>query len=198
MHLRYLIPLGALGTLLLTVLALQYAAQRTPTSTGDSGSLAVVRFPQPWTKANTSGSRTVLALPADYEIRKLVSGSTPERLFAVRSPDGSYSQNIYAVSLDGQLVVRPATTQEWDRGDPIQKQQRHILSKSDVNPPQVAVSFGGKQFVKSGKAWGVAVLSPNDDWLALFSHTSEDAPKRSFFSFIGGGEPSKGEVGVCT
>lgn len=189
-----IISFGGL-VLLVLGLRLQYREDKTPTITLGQGNLGVVRFSEAWTKAEPTGGKTVLTLPAEYEIRKVIGSTAGELLFGLRLPDGSYSENFYAVSLDGRFTVRPAAAEEWDRAERLSKNRHLVPSVGGSQVPNDSIIFRGSEFAKSGESWGIALLSPNENRLALVSHTSKEKPRRkTIFSFLGGGEPSKGEI----
>jgi len=191
---QFLIVIG-FGVLLLFFVGCVSQVEKSPIVTLGQGSLGVVQFPEPWIKTDSAtGEKTVIAFPNKYKIRKDSSLGVSELLFAVQSPDGSYSDNFYTVSLDGRFTVSPATTDEWNQAEQVENYHHQILSRSDPSPQQ-NVYFRNKTFTKSGELWGIALMSPTENWLALLSYTSKEKPrKKDIFSFLGGGEPQKGEI----
>lgn len=190
MLLRPLLIVIGFGALFLLISGCGFRAEKTPMVTLGHGRLDGVRFPEPWTKTNATGDKTVFTVP-EYEVRRSIN----ELVFTTKAPDGSYSENFYAVSLDGRFTVRPATTEEWNRAERVEKYRHQILSRSDPNLPQ-NVYFRNKTFTKSGESWGSALVSSSENWLALLSYTSKEKTRetQSILSFLGGGEPSKGEI----
>lgn len=178
-----------------------------------SGPIGVVRFPDPWVKIVGDTQRGVND-NIGYVIRKSRRG---ELLFAikqgfagelfgkdvldfpVKSPDYDYySDNRFAVSLDGAFRVKEATIAEWDAAEkPVHS---YHFVQSFMNPSATAegVQYKGRLFRKSGESWGneVALVSPRETWIAIFSYTSRDKPDRGMLpGFPGGGdEPGRGEV----
>lgn len=153
------------------------------------GSLGLVRFPEAWVKASPDGRKVVLTQPQQLEVR-----STPgDLLFAVRLPDGSYSDNYYAVSLDGKFQVRVVSKEEWG-------QANRIAQGDAVDREQHESIPGTNHFVRSGESRGnpPGRFSPDRAWLALFSYTSKEQPVKDASKdsnlFLGGGEPSNGRV----
>lgn len=119
------------------------------------------------------------------------------------APGIDYSQDFFAVSLSsGRPRVRKVSAPERLRGEPVSNGYHYISDyeqKIDVfdekNPPP-GVSYAGKLFAKSGRAWAgtVAVLSPGGRWLAVLSYTSPEK-RRKFRSVLEeGGEPVRGDL----
>jgi len=119
--------------------------------------------------------------------------------FPVRSADYDYySDNHFAVNLDGAFRTRKATADEWDAAEkPVHSY--HFINKF-LNPQQTSegVQYKGKLYRKSGESWGheVALVSPRGTWIAVFSYSSRDKPDRGWLPGFpaAGDEPGRGEV----
>lgn len=155
------------------------------------GNLGVARFRDPWT---INGGRTIVPYPGDFEVRLIKNGG--ELLLRVR-PYRDYSDNCYAVSLDGRFSARPASESEWNQAEPVAKSQKPLAIPPGQTSPAKSAHFHGKDFVKSGESWGVALPSPDERWIALLSYTSPESPPKNetIFKYVGGGnEPQRGEI----
>ena len=114
--------------------------------------------------------------------------------FPVKHPDYDYySDNRFAVTLDGAFRIRKATIEEWDAAEkPVQS---YYFIHSSTNE---GVQYKGKVFRKSGESWGNynALVSPRGTWIAVFSYSSRDKPDRGMLPGFpaGGDEPGRGEV----
>ena len=152
------------------------------------GGPGLVQFPDVWRK-----NGVVLNMPAAYETRQLPH--TAEILFALRSPDGSFSDNVFAISLDNRLRTRPASWTDWNEATPVVQTKRQV---NTPDSPQDPVMFRDRTFTKSGDSWGRVLSSPSERWIALLSYTSKHDPKQRMnpMVFLGGGEPSNGELFV--
>jgi hypothetical protein len=156
--------------------------------------LRSVRFPNAWTKSGPDGRKVVLTQPHQLELRENPNVTGGELLFAVRLPDGSYSDDYYSVGLNGDFPVHAVTREVWNRAK--------VIPSGAVRQEQEGEAFAMKRFVKSGDSWGSPplVLSRNKRWCALFSYSSKEQPLRDASKdsnlYLGGGEPSKGNVFV--
>jgi hypothetical protein len=118
--------------------------------------------------------------------------------FPVESPDYDYySDNRFAVSLGG-FRIRKATTEEWDAAEKPVHSYHFVNSFLDKEHTSEGVQYKGKLFRKSGESWGreVALVSPRDTWIAVFSYSSRDKPDRGWLPGFpaAGDEPGRGEV----
>jgi hypothetical protein len=191
----YLLRPTLLGAMLL--LNLQYATcvgmsgQRDAAVTEVRGRMAVVHLTDSFVRAARDGG--VAGVSDELEVRRLTDSPTGELLLAAKtfSDDKGgeghyvYSDNIYAVSLDGKFNVRRVSRQEWDRAQPVKDAgERMDAPKEDdpkrpgmtrLNDKQPFVSYKGKQFAKTGESWSGpgALVSQDGRWVAVFSHTSE-------------------------
>jgi hypothetical protein len=176
-----------------------------------TGPIGVVRFPTPWIKMINNSERGVND-NIGYVIRKSVQG---ELLFAVKqgftgelfgkevsdfpveSPNYDYySDNQFAVSLDGAFRVRESTTEEWNAATKPLHSYHVISSFKNGQVAGDGVQYNGHLYRKSGESWGteVALVSPRQTWIAVLSYTSREKPDPGFIPGLGGSEPGHGEV----
>lgn len=108
-----------------------------------------------------------------------------------------YSDNAYAVSLDGRFDVRAVLETEWEQG---QKRRETDDRGGDFEPDgsiRIYASEGleesaykGRRLAKTGAEFysNVALVSPNGKWVAVFSHTSRRRwfKRPSLIPFMGG------------
>lgn len=178
-----------------------------------NGPVGLVRFPDPWIKLIGNQTRGVND-NIHYVIRKSARG---ELLFAVKqgfmgdefgkeisdfpvtSPDYDYySDNQFAVSVDGSYRVRKASTEEWNTATKV-VHSYHVINRFEKSQTAEGVQYKGRLYRKSGDSWGntVALVSPRDTWIAVFSYSSKDKPDRGWLpGFPGSDEPGRGEVFV--
>ena len=118
--------------------------------------------------------------------------------FPVKDPNYDYySDNRFAVSLDGAFRIREATIDEWDRAEkPLHSY--HFIGFFDKQHTGDGVQFKGRLYRKSGESWGklVALVSPRETWIAIFSYSSRDKPDQGWLPGFKSGatEPGRGEV----
>ena len=174
-----------------------------------NGPVGLVRFPEPWLKV-IGDRQTVVNDNVGYVVRKsprgellfaIKQGFTGELYgkevtdFPVKSPDYDYySDNHFAVSLDGGFHVRAADQAEWDAASkPLHSY--HFITASGAAD---GVQYKGRLYRKSGDSWGhqSALVSPRETWIAVFSYSSRDKPDRGMLPGFpaGGDEPGRGEV----
>ncbi len=177
-------------------------------------SLGVVRFSSGWTRNTGNGRTVVLADPNGLVARRKALPQPGELIFRMKglitNAEGKsetvYSDQVSAISLDGQFRERLATIDEWERAEDLpntRQQIRSNRSKAPSEPPthtEDAVRYQERVFAKSGEFWGepVALLSPNRAWLAVFSYSSSAKPGTSWSPLDGGAlqEPRPGELFV--
>ena len=179
-----------------------------------NGPIGIVHFPDPWIKVIGNQTRGVND-NIHYVIRKSARG---ELLFAVKqgftgaefgkeitdfpvtSPDYDYySDNQFAVGLDGAYRVRKVTTEEWDAATKVVHSYHNIRSYENSDVTKEGVQYKGRLYRKSGDSWGneAALVSPRGTWIAVFSWSSKDKPDRGTLpGFPGSDEPGRGEVFV--
>jgi hypothetical protein len=173
-----------LGFQLITGFQLPWLKQR-GAGASQRGGLQTVSFPNPFlshTSGETRGGGGTIMDSLEYDVKRLSGNRAAELLFAMKGFDpGSMravrSQNLYAVSLDGNFRVRQATAAEWDGGEPLPRGGESLSTGVDVETPE-GVRYRGKIFPKSGRSWGahVALPSPQGTRLAVFSYTGGSKP----------------------
>lgn len=176
--------------------------QRSPAITAGAGQLGVAQMPKPFGRTGPDGRGRVVT--DTFEIRRPVVPAPKELFFAGKEHNGPYSENAYAVSLDGQFRVRQLTRDEWGQAAPIEKAGERLSAVEEVpgkdGEHRMRVSpslvYRGKEFARTGKSWTATggLASPDGRWLAVFSHTSGEGSNFSFIPFIGGGGRGKGEM----
>ena len=119
--------------------------------------------------------------------------------FPVKDPGYDYySDNRFAVTLDGAFRIRKATLEEWNAAEkPVHSY--HFVNRFLTNQQtDEGVQYKGRLYRKSGESWGheVALVSPRGTWIAVFSYSSRDKPDRGILPGFpaGGDEPGRGEV----
>jgi hypothetical protein len=174
------------------------------------GSINRIRFPEPWLKMR-GGEQTVVNDNLQYVIRKsadelifTVKQGFDARLygkdaydFPVRNPDYDYySDNHFAVSLDGKFSVRKASDSEWATAAKPLHGYRFIDSFKNPQVKEEGITYNDRLYRKTGDSWGtqVALVSPYARWIAVFSFTSPDKPQPALIPGFGGNGPSHGEV----
>ncbi len=200
---------------LLTVLGFSWSCSPQYADPQLKGPIGIVRFPGPWVKVIGNATRGVND-NVHYVVRKSGGG---ELLFAVkqgftgaefgkeitdfpvRSPDYDYySDNQFAVSLDGTYRIRKVSSQEWDTATKVIHSYHTITSSQNSSAAKEGVQYKGRMYRKSGESWGnvVALVSPRETWIAVFSWSSKDKPDRGMLPGFpaGGDEPGRGEVFV--
>jgi len=176
-----------------------------------TGPIGVVRFPDPWIKRINNSERGVND-NIQFVIRKSARG---ELLFAVKQGFTGelfgkevsdfpvklptydyYSDNQFAVSLDGAFRVREATAAEWNAAAKPLHSYHVINSFENGQVTGEGVQYNGHLYRKSGESWGneVAFVSPRQTWIAVMSYTSREKPNPGFIPGLGSTEPGHGEV----
>lgn len=178
-----------------------------------NGPIGIVRFPDPWVKVIGNETRGVND-NIYYVVRKSTRG---ELLFAVKQgfmgdefgkeftdfpvtkPDYDYySDNQFAVSVDGAYRVRRAGAEEWNAATKV-VHSYHVLHSFQNSQNNEGVQYKDRLYRKSGESWGnvVALVSLRGTWIAIFSWSSKDKPDRGMLpGFPAGDEPGRGEVFV--
>jgi hypothetical protein len=197
------------------LLGLGFSCSSPPREPQMSGPLGVVRFPAPWVKLR--GDKWVgVNDNIQYVIRRTSKGPAGgELIFAVKQGfDGSlfgkevydfpvnnpdydyYSDDRFAVSLDGRFSVRKATAGEWDVAEKPLHSYHFIKSFENPHVTGEAVKYNDRLYRKSGEFWGteVALVSPRATRIAVFSYTSREKPPKPLIPGFGNTEPGHGEV----
>jgi hypothetical protein len=163
--------------------------------------LGVVRFPERFTKRGAGGGQRIIT-EVGYEVRTAPGPGGGNLLFGKKTFDLEsrsvvYSDNFYAVSLDGRFRVTPAAAPDWERAarpDPAQRPK----AIEAVSASADRLEHRGARFPKTGKTWGrpAALPSPGGRWVAVFSHTSKGDEPRPGPVVPGGSGYGKGEMFV--
>jgi hypothetical protein len=180
-----------------------------------SGPLGVARFTDSWMKVRGDGRRVGVNDNTQYVVRKSPKGSGGELLFAVKqgfagelfgkevydfpvkNPDYDYySDDHYAVSLDGKFRVRKASAEEWDAAEKPLHSYHFIQTFENPRVTGEGVKYKDRLYRKTGDSWGTAaaLVSPRGTRVAVFSYTSREKPKKPLVPGFGGAEPAHGEV----
>jgi hypothetical protein len=117
--------------------------------------------------------------------------------FPVKNPDYDYySDDRFAVSLDGGFRVRKATVEEWDAAGKPLHSYHFITSFKNPQVTQEGVKYNDRLYRKSGESWGneVALVSPRATRIAVFSYTSREEVPKPLVPGFGGTDPAHGEV----
>jgi len=176
-----------------------------------TGPIGVVRFPNPWIKLIDNSERGVND-NIQFVIRKTTKGEllfavkqgftgelfgTEVSDFPVKAPNYDYfSDNQFAVSLDGAFRVREATSNEWNTAAKPLHSYHIVSSIKNEQVTRDGVRYTGHLYRKSGESWGneAALVSPRKTWIAIFSYTSREKPNPGFIPGLGSNEPGHGEV----
>lgn len=192
MRVRHWVMAGFVGLFLSWCIS-EYEPLNPPKVTAGDKNIAYVHFPHEWTKGKTTLLR-LLAMDS-YEIREGPKGTPNELLFAMRShEDGSYSDDYYKVGLDGQFRVASCPSEEWKRAKTLERTDRRVLYSNDHFNTSPTVQVRGKNFIKTGHYWGVAIPSPTENWLALVSYSSRRKPRNWVPSPFATRQPTRGRI----
>lgn len=155
----------------------------------------VVEFPLPFMRQDKDSK--VMITRGAYEVRQLPDSPHNELLIAAQDYDDAYSENIYAVSLDGRFQVRAVTEQEWNQAKRLPSSRRGELSFGLIAPTEVGIKYRDRVYPHTGKTWTQteAFPSPSGKWLAVFGDSSEESKTPGIPGFSGGGR-TKGEMFV--
>jgi hypothetical protein len=208
--------MGLLSILLRLGFCSSPATPQTGAQPGGSGTGGVIRFPRdPWTKMKPVGRQVGVNDNPHYVVRMISKGERRELLFAVKqgftgelfgkeahdfpvkNPDYDYySDERYAVSLDGGFQVRKATPEEWDATEKPLHSYHFIRTFKNPLVTVEGVKYNEQLYRKTGESWGTeaAILSPRGTWIAVFSYTSREKPPKPLIPGFGGTEPGHGEV----
>jgi hypothetical protein len=208
-------PFAVLLLFLDILLGLGFSCSSPPREPQLSGPLRVVRFPEPWVKWRGDAWVGVND-HIQYVIRRTSKGPAGgELLFAVKQGfDGSlfgkevydfpvknpdydyYSDDRFAVSLNGASRVRKVNAAEWDAAEKPLHSYHFIESFENPQVTGEGVKYNDRLYRKSGESWGneVTLVSPRGTWIAVFSYTGRKEPQPLFPIFGPNTEPGRGEV----
>lgn len=179
------------------------------------GPVSVVRFPEPWVKWVDGSWRGVNDNIQLVVRRSSKSGAEDELLFAAKQGfDGSlfgkvvsgfpeespgydyFSDNRFAVSLKDGVRVREVSPEEWNTSETLRHGYLFILSHQNPDVTENGVNYKNQLYKKTGKAWGTeaALVSPDQNHIAVFSYSSNEKPSKPFIPGLGGTEPGRGEA----
>ncbi len=179
-------------------------------SSKQENNLGVVRFPKVWTKKLADGRTVAFANPLGFEVRAKKGAEPEEVIFAMKDlfidakgrSVSAYSDDFYAVSVDGKFRVRRAGADEWQRAEQLPNTQHEIhyykYTPDSLTHTEDEVIYHGKKYRKSGTFWPntSALVSTSGAWLAVFSYSSSAKPRTSWSPLDGGmpDEPTPGKM----
>lgn len=197
------------------LLGLGFSCYSPPREPQVSGPVGVVRLPDPWVKWK-GGAWVGVNDHIQYVVRSSSKGPPAGELlfaakqgfdgslfgkevydFPVNNPDYDYySDNLFAVSLDGRFRVRKASAAEWNAAEKPLHSYHFIKSFENPQVTGEGVKYNSRLYPKSGESWGneVALVSPRGTWIAVFSYTGRKEPQPLFPIFGPNTEPGSGEV----
>ena len=177
-----------------------------------SDSMGFIRFPDPWLKQRDGRQWGV-----NDNVQYVVRTRAGELLFAVKqgfdgslfgkdvydfpvtAPDYDYfSDNHFAVSVDGKYRVRKASDSEWAGATKPMHSYRVIHTWENPQFTPAGLTYKGRLYPKTGESWGNegALVSPRGRWIVVFSFTSPDKPRPALIPGFGGNGPAHGELFV--
>jgi hypothetical protein len=195
-------------------------AEMKDTHTGARARVGEIRLPEKWLEADPArkGHKAPddFSMPLDptqLEVRKGPDAPAGEVLFGALEyqsdyefeyqtdlPRPNYSKNFFAVDFTKAFGVRAATPEQWERAARVSTKARLLVGLSDSrhmteqgHSTRREIEYLGRRFASTGQYWRSTTLSPSGRWLAVFSYTGR-IPARSFFDFLGGGGPRRGDV----
>ena len=139
----------------------------------------VVRFPEAWTKKTADGRTAAFTNTGGFEVRKNVRVGPNELVFAMKqvytsSPgksESAYSDDFFAVSLDGRFRVHRVDAAEWQHAEQLPKALHEIRYDSYRPDPRThtdgEVIYEQKKYRKSGQFWPSrsALISSSGAWM---------------------------------
>lgn len=175
-----------------------------------SDSIGVISFPEPWLKLREGKQRVVnenvhyvvhktsnelvLAVKQGFDARLHGQSVTD---FPIRNPDYDYySDNHFAISLDGKFNVRKAGDSEWTSGTKVVHSYHFIETHKNPQFTEQGLAYKDRLYRKTGASWGTrgALISPNERWIAIFSFSSTDKGQPALIPGFGGEGPRYGEA----
>jgi len=177
-----------------------------------TGPFKLVEFPEPWVKRKgdvlvgvNDAVQYVVRKSKDskqgllFAVKQGFDGSLFGKEvsdFPVRSPDYDYySDNHFAVNIDGQLQVKEVTEDDWKTGEKL-LHSYYFIQKFDAQVTAEGVRYNQRLYRKAGESWGdyVALVSPRKTRIAIFSYTSREKVSKSIIVGMDNTEPGSGEV----
>lgn len=171
------------------------AEGRYPTAT--AGRIRLVVFPNYW-MSNKKGEANTLLDTRVLEIRSRRTSLTEEWLFGaldyydsdVATPRPEwYGRNFYGVRLNHDPVeISSLSSAEWKLAKVISTQATRVFWGDDKKP--VLFEYRGHKYDKSSEHWGAVTVSPDGQWVAIYSYSGENRP----VFLWSGGLPREGDV----
>lgn len=175
-----------------------------------NGPIKLVQFPEPWIKRKgdvevgvNDSIQFVVRRAKDSNLLFAAKQGFDGSLFGkevsdfpVTSPNYDYySDNRFAVNVDGPLQIKPVTDEEWNTGTNL-LQSYYFINNWDPQPTTEGVRYNGRIYRKSGETWGneLALVSPRKTRIAVFSYTSREKVSDGIFPGLKNTEPGSGEV----
>lgn len=188
-----------------------------PTQTRTPARLGEIRFPKRWLEDDPAAKGH--HAPADFELpidpqqlevrraagsdeylfRALEYNTEYESDYQTDLPRPRYSRNVFAVDFRAGFRVREASLSEWDAAARVSNKPHMLSALSGDEPNEQGhskrreIEYLGKKFASTGEYWRESALSPKGRWLAVFSYSGR-IPAKSFFDFLGGGGPRRGDI----
>ena len=177
---------------------------------GQSNNKNFIRFSEPWVKLRDGRQWGV-----NDNVQYVVRMQSGEMLFAVKQGfDGSlfgkdvydfpvkyndydyFSDNHFAVSLDGQRRIRKASDSEWANATKPMHSYRMVHTWENPQFTDAGFTYKGRLYRKTGDSWGNegALISPRAKWIVIFSFTSPDKPRPALIPGFGGNGPAHGDL----
>src|SRR5215213_444161 len=177
-----------------------------------TGPVKLVEFPEPWVKRKgdvlvgvNDAVQYVVRKSKDskqgllFAVKQGFDGSLFGKEvseFPVRSPDYDYySDNYFAVNIDGQLQVKEVTEDDWKTGEKL-LHSYYFIHNFDAQVTAEGVRYNERLYRKAGESWGgyAALVSPRKTRIAIFSYTSREKVSKSIIVGMNNTEPGSGEV----
>lgn len=186
-----------------------------------TGPVKLVEFPEPWVKRKgealvgvNDAVQYVVRKPKDskqgllFAVKQGFDGTLFGKEvsdFPVRFPDSDYySDNHFAVNIDGQIQVKNVTEDDWKTGEKLLHSYyfihnaliSSIHNNDDAQVTAEGVRYNERLYRKGGASWGdeVALVSPRKTRIAIFSYTSREKVSKSIIIGMDNTEPGSGEV----
>lgn len=173
-----------------------------PSVSKGASRLGVVQFPKHFSRTDSDGGEKIITT-IEYEVRQPADSPVNKLLFGMKDwrvelRKEVYSENFYAVSLDGYFQVRPASEQEWNQSRKLPSVQGKEIPLVPITNAEDGVQYHGKEYgTGASESWTRAMKfpSPNGRWLAVFGDTSKESKRPGIPGFSGRGR-TKGTMFV--